>query len=173
MKENQKNLQKVPNSPLKSEVYSELLLQNRFLDSSKRLHSSLFSKMESSGFDDDIKEILRTLLRNFINPYNGEYLFTIFNKLNQKNSFRVDLLKEKVSDETILTPELKKIIIDSKKCLIEKFSSSGIKSFSIKRLILHIKPVSSNEFILEIECCILEKNYLEGVKINYISHTKK
>ncbi len=50
---NQKNLQKVPDSTLKSEVCSELFFHSRFLCTTKRLHSSPFSKMESSGFDDN------------------------------------------------------------------------------------------------------------------------
>jgi hypothetical protein len=62
---NQKNLQKVLDSTLKSEVCSELFLQNRFLGSSKRLHSFPFSKMESSGFDDNII-LLKTSINNFI-----------------------------------------------------------------------------------------------------------
>ena len=51
-RKNQKNLQKVPDPLLKNEVCSELFLHSKFLGSSKRLHSSPFSKMESSGFDD-------------------------------------------------------------------------------------------------------------------------
>jgi hypothetical protein len=46
-------LQKVPDPILKNEVCSELFFNSKFLGSSKRLHSSPFLKMESSGFDDN------------------------------------------------------------------------------------------------------------------------
>jgi hypothetical protein len=51
---NQKNLQKVPDPILKNGVCSELFSNSKFLGSSKRLHSSPFLKMESSGFDDNL-----------------------------------------------------------------------------------------------------------------------
>jgi uncharacterized protein (TIGR00375 family) len=50
---NQKNLQKFPDPIFKNEVCSELFSNSKFLGSSKRLHSSPFLKMESSGFDDN------------------------------------------------------------------------------------------------------------------------
>lgn len=108
-----------------------------------------------------INDSLKALLRNYINPYNGEYLIEIYEILKKKNmnQLTIDLLNDKISTNEAKTDKLKKIIQDSRNCFIKDINK---KNISVKITIFFI---SENEFSLVADCIIANNDYFEKINI--------
>lgn len=109
----------------------------------------------------NIHESLRALLRNFINPYNGEYLIEIYGILrkNNINQLTIDIINNKMSVNDAFTDKIKNIISYSRDCFIKEIKRKNIDL----KIILIFK--SENEFSLEAVCIIDNDIYNEKIKI--------
>jgi hypothetical protein len=145
---NQKNLLKVPYPSLKNEVCSELFSNGKFLGSSKRLHSSPFLKMESSGFDDNIAD-------SFVSVTNRDFLKTLeFLQLEKTKLFEMDLLKETIAPGDIMGNTGQEAVVRYKIMFLSEIGKLKIELKDIERVLIMLTYKPGKAFVKYYTCIV-------------------
>ncbi|MDP2924931.1 MAG: hypothetical protein Q8N99_01020 [Nanoarchaeota archaeon] len=120
--------------------------------------------------NDGIIVVLRNIINNFINPYNGEYLSEALYILKEIRGKKIviNLIKEKIDPIEVYGENFEKVIRNSKKILIRDLKDNNLDINKLNKVIVIIS-VYKDIFFIKTNMLYENKEYSLKNKLKFNS----